>query len=107
MTAQLIQRRPIIRIAPAEVRLEVTVPVPDNERVPREKEQLDLELEVGSRGRAVTVAGTIVRVEKIDPPLAVAAGATGGTAAKTPPAAPEYRLTIRTDGSWANGPARR
>lgn len=103
MSATLIQRKPIIRVAPAEIRMVVVVPVMDGERVPLEKDECDLELEVGSRGRTVTVPGTIVKVESVGATPA-RVPATGGA---TIPASTDYRLTIKTDGTWADGPARR
>lgn len=107
MSAKLIQRKPIIQVEPAEIRLVVVVPVRDGERVPIESDDCDLELVVGTRGRAITVAGKIVKVESVGATPRVSAIAPSVSTGTTVVGSTDYRLTIKTDGSWANGPARR
>lgn len=116
MTTRLIQRRPIVQVEPAEIQMVIVVPVIDTERHPIEGDDVDLELVVGTRGRSVTVAGKVVKAEMAGAVMMRTPPATPVTsqspAAKGPevPASPPttlWRLAIKTDGSWADGPAKR
>lgn len=101
MTAQLIQRRPIIRVDPAEVRLTVTVPVLDTEKPPEVGKHVDLEMVVGTRGRTITVQGKVTVCDQLR------AGPGPTKPLPQGPASTPYELTIATDGTWVDGAAKR